>query len=102
VTNIRQQTEDAVDPRFDLAVQRTELALDRTQLAWARTVMALIGAGVALDKGLKYLHEDRVFTGEAWVRNGHLSGLTLTAVSTGPARPGGMELPARSTLAGKY
>jgi len=74
--------EQAPDIRVDLAVQRTELALDRTQLSWARTVIGLSGAGVALDKGLRLLHEARVLSGDAWIRNGHAGGLTLTALST--------------------
>ncbi|HEX8814765.1 MAG TPA: DUF202 domain-containing protein [Terriglobales bacterium] len=69
--------------RADLAAQRTELALDRTQLAWARTVLSLIAAGVALDKGLKLLHDARVVAGNAFVRNAHGAGLALTGISTG-------------------
>lgn len=79
---LRETAEHEVDPRLGLAVQRTELALDRTQLSWARTAIGLMGAGVALDKGLKLLHEARVLSGEAWIRNGHAAGLTVTAVST--------------------
>jgi putative membrane protein len=82
VNNLREETERIVDPRVDLAVQRTELALDRTQLAWARTVIGLMGAGIAVDKGFKFLHQARVLSGEALVRNGHAMGLTLTAIST--------------------
>jgi uncharacterized membrane protein YidH (DUF202 family) len=79
---VRDGTEPVSDIRVELAVQRTELALHRTQLSWARTVIGLIGAGVALDKGLRFLHEARVLSGQAWTRNGHAGGLTLTAVST--------------------
>jgi uncharacterized membrane protein YidH (DUF202 family) len=71
-----------VDPRLDLAVQRTELALDRTQLSWTRTVITFIVAGVGLDKGLQALHEARLLAGEAWVRNGHVTGLTLIGGGT--------------------
>ena len=31
---IRTDAEEIVDPRLDLAVERTELALERTLLAW--------------------------------------------------------------------
>jgi hypothetical protein len=48
----RSTSEQAADPRVDLAVQRTELALDRTQLAWVRTAFTLITAGFAIDKDL--------------------------------------------------
>ena len=34
--------EKDVDPRVDLAIERTELALERTQLAWVRTSLALL------------------------------------------------------------
>ena len=67
----REDAERKVDPRVDLAVQRTELAFDRTLLAWVRTVIGLIGAGVALDKGLELLHEARLVSGKAWTRSAH-------------------------------
>ena len=78
----RKDAEHAADPRVDLAVQRTELALVRTQLSWVRTAIGLMGAGVALDKGLRLLHQARVLSGEALVRNAHSAGLTLTGIST--------------------
>ena len=70
-----------VDPRVDLAVMRTELAWDRTLLSWLRTTIALIVAGTAFDKGAQWLHEARIAAGTAFVRNGHLVGLSLTATS---------------------
>jgi putative membrane protein len=78
----RQAAEQDTDPRVDLAVQRTELAEDRTLLAWIRTTIGLMGAGVAFDKGAQFLHEERLASGAAFVKNSHLVGLTLTAAST--------------------
>jgi len=79
---IRALTEEAVDPRVDLAVQRTELALERTQLAWVRTAFTFITAGLALDKGTEALHEARMLAGKNWVQSGHIAGLVLTFATT--------------------
>ena len=78
----REQAERDADPRVDLAVKRTELAWDRTLLAWLRTTSALIAAGAAFDKGAQWLHEVRLAAGTAFVRGGHLVGLSLTAAAT--------------------
>jgi uncharacterized membrane protein YidH (DUF202 family) len=69
------------DPRVGLAVIRTELAWERTLLAWIRTTFTLMSAGIAFDKGLQILHQQRLLAGTAIVRNGHIVGLTLTAAS---------------------
>lgn len=37
--------EQTVDPRVDIAIERTLLAVERTQLAWVRTVLSLITSG---------------------------------------------------------
>ncbi|MGQ0633973.1 MAG: DUF202 domain-containing protein [Planctomycetaceae bacterium] len=79
---IRSSAEEDVDPRIDLAVQRTELALDRTQLAWVRTAFSLITAGLALDKGAAALHKARVLAGTNWVTGGHVIGIALSAAAT--------------------
>lgn len=79
--SLREHAERTADPRVDLAVKRTELAWDRTLLSWLRTTIALIVAGTAFDKGAQWLHEARLATGSAFVRNGHLVGLSLTAAS---------------------
>ena len=79
---IRSSAEQTVDPRVDLAVQRTELALDRTQLAWVRTAFTLITAGMAIDKGGEALHEARVLAGKNWVSTSHFAGISLAAVAT--------------------
>ena len=50
-THIRRDSEEEMDPRTDLAVERTELALERTQLAWIRTLLSMIGGGFVIDKG---------------------------------------------------
>jgi putative membrane protein len=79
---IRSEAENAVDPRVDLAVERTELALERTQLAWVRTLLSMIAGGFVIDKGLSALHKARVESGEAWVNHGHLAGLVITGLGT--------------------
>ncbi|HNW55450.1 MAG TPA: DUF202 domain-containing protein, partial [Bacteroidales bacterium] len=75
---IRNEAEKDVDPRVDLAVERTMLALDRTQLAWVRTVLTLITAGIAIDK----LHMARIIAGIAWQKDAHMAGLLLTSAGT--------------------
>ena len=80
--NNNKEAGPAVDPRVDLAVERTMYALDRTQLAWVRTVLGFITGGIAIDKGVSALHQARLLSGEAWERNGHFAGLLLTSVGT--------------------
>jgi putative membrane protein len=80
--SIRKLAERDVDPRVDLAVERTILAMERTQLAWVRTVMGLITAGIAIDKGLSAMHQARLLAGVAWEENGHFAGLLLTIGGT--------------------
>jgi putative membrane protein len=79
---IRAMAEEAIDPRVDLAVQRTELALERTQLAWIRTAFTFITAGVAIDKATEAMHDARVLAGKNWVQSGHVAGLVLTFTTT--------------------
>jgi uncharacterized membrane protein YidH (DUF202 family) len=79
---IREEAERDADPRIDLAIERTMLAWERTQLAWIRTVFGLIVAGIAMDRGFVALHEARLVTGDAWVKNGHLAGLIMTISGT--------------------
>jgi len=71
-----------LDLALDLAVERNMLALERTQLAWVRTIVGLITTGIAIDRGFEALHQARLVTGEAWVRNGHLAGLVMTISGT--------------------
>lgn len=80
--SIRTLAEESVDPRVDLAVQRTELALERTQLAWIRTAFTFITAGVAIDKATEAMHDARVLAGKNWVQSGHVAGLVLTFTTT--------------------
>ena len=75
---IRKEAEEDVDPRVDLAVERTMLALERTQLAWVRTVITLITAGIAIDK----VHLARIIAGIAWQKDAHMAGLLLTSTGT--------------------
>ena len=75
---IRKKVEDEVDPRVDLAAERTMLAMERTQLAWVRTVITLITAGIAIDK----VHLARIIAGIAWQKNAHMAGLLLTSAGT--------------------
>lgn len=79
---LRSSAEQAVDPRVDLAVQRTELALDRTQLAWVRTAFTLITAGLAIDKVAEAMHQARVLAGTNWVAGSHVVGIGLTIAAT--------------------
>lgn len=81
-TLLNEATEKLEDPRNNLAIERTMLALERTQLAWIRTIIGLITAGAAIDRGFAALHEARLLSGEAWVKNGHLAGLVLTVSAT--------------------
>jgi len=75
---IRQEAENDVDPRVDLAAERTMLAMERTQLAWVRTVITLITAGIAIDK----VHLARIIAGIAWQKDAHMAGLLLTSAGT--------------------
>jgi putative membrane protein len=75
---IRKEAENDVDPRVDLAIERTMLALERTQLAWVRTVITLITAGIAIDK----VHLARIIAGIAWQKDAHMAGLLLTSTGT--------------------
>ena len=79
--DIRRRAEQDVDPRVDLAVERTLLALERTQLAWIRTALGLLAAAVAMDKGLELLHQARMAAGTALVQHAHVAGLTVIAVT---------------------
>lgn len=74
--------EQNVDPRVDIAIERTLLAVERTQLAWVRTVLSLITSGIAIDKGFEALHQARLMTGEYWLRSGHFAGLLLSISGT--------------------
>lgn len=55
---------------------------ERTQLAWIRTVLALITAGIAIDKGTEALHDARIASGEALVKDGHFAGMLLAISGT--------------------
>ncbi|HEY4967260.1 MAG TPA: DUF202 domain-containing protein [Puia sp.] len=78
----RGDAEKEVDPRVDLAVERTELALERTQLAWVRTLLSMIGGGFVIDKAMEAVHQARLESGKAWLNNGHLAGLVITGAGT--------------------
>lgn len=80
--SIRTATEFEMDPRVDLAVERTELALERTHLSWIRTMFTLISAGIAIDKAALYVHEPRVEGDSAFVNNAHTIGIFLTSIGT--------------------
>jgi putative membrane protein len=82
IQTIRREAEHDVDPRVDLAVERTELALERTQLAWVRTLLSMIGGGFVIDKAMEALHRARVESGEALVQHGHLAGMMITGLGT--------------------
>ena len=88
MANMPAEAAQEPDPRIDLAAQRTQLAWDRTLLAWIRTALSLMASGVALDKGIQFLHERRLAAGTAWVNQAawvhgaHIVGISLTAIST--------------------
>ena len=79
---LRGETEKDMDPRVDLAVERTELALERTQLAWVRTLLSLIGGGFVIDKAMEAVHQARLESGHALIRNGHVAGMLITGTGT--------------------
>ncbi len=64
------------------ALETTLYALERTQLAWIRTTLALLGSGIALDKGMEYIHQTRVLSGTALFENAHIIGIVLSCFST--------------------
>lgn len=78
---IRRRAEHDVDPRVDLALERTVLALERTQLAWIRTALGLLATAVAMDKGLEIIRHARIAAGVALVRHAHVVGLAVIAVT---------------------
>jgi putative membrane protein len=74
-----EELEVKADARVDLAVERTELAWERTHLAWIRTTFAMMTAGIALDKGLEFIHQQRLLTNKALAENGHIIGIMITS-----------------------
>ena len=64
------------------ALEATLYALERTLLAWIRTTLALLGSGIALDKGMEYIHQTRVLSGTALFENAHVIGIVLSCFST--------------------
>lgn len=68
------------DIRVDLAVERTELALERTHLAWIRTTFAIMTTGLAIDKGIEIIHQQRLLKSEAIAENGHIIGILITSI----------------------
>jgi uncharacterized membrane protein YidH (DUF202 family) len=73
------EAELKTDIRIDLAVERTELALERTHLAWIRTTFTIMTAGIAIDKGLEIIHQQRLLKNEAIAENGHIIGILITS-----------------------
>ena len=61
-----------------LAIERTAYALERTQLAWIRTTLAFLGSGIALDKGMQLIHEQRLQLGNALFESSHVLGVVLS------------------------
>lgn len=62
-----------------LAIERTELAFERTHLAWIRTMLTIMTAGIAIDKGIEFIHQQRLLTNQAIVQNGHVIGIVITS-----------------------
>lgn len=78
----KSNAEKEADPGLSLAVERTELAWERTHLAWVRTTFTLMTAGLAIDKGAAYIHEQRLKKNEAFFNNAHAIGIFLTCLGT--------------------
>ena len=53
----QKQSAAQLDPRVQLAFERTFLAYERTRIAWVRTALALISFGFGIAKVLQYLRE---------------------------------------------
>lgn len=70
-----------LDTALELAFTRTELTSDNTLLAWVRTALAMMAAGIAYDKAMLLLHEERVAAGTAWVRSANFAGILVTGIS---------------------
>ncbi|MFI5155726.1 MAG: DUF202 domain-containing protein [Chitinophagales bacterium] len=73
------------DPRVELAVERTALALERTHLAWIRMMFNMITSGLAIDKGLEIIAEQKLLSHKALIglaNSGHIIGIILTTSGT--------------------
>lgn len=77
-----QINEQEQDTKTLLALERTLYAVERTQLAWVRTTLAMLGSGIALDKGMEYIHQTRVLAGTALFESAHIIGVVLSVFST--------------------
>ncbi|MBU3745337.1 MAG: DUF202 domain-containing protein [Sediminibacterium sp.] len=77
-----QVNEQEQDTKTLLAIERTLYAVERTQLAWVRTTLAMLGSGIALDKGMEYIHQTRVIAGTALFESAHILGVVLSFFST--------------------
>lgn len=71
-------SEQEQDAKTLLAIERTLYAVERTQLAWIRTTLAMLGSGIALDKGMEYIHQTRVVAGTALFESAHIIGVVLS------------------------
>lgn len=81
-TNLKPISVGDEDPRSNLAIERTTYALERTQLAWIRTTLTFLGSGIALDKGMEYIHRARLESGKALFENAHVVSISLSAGGT--------------------
>lgn len=78
-------SEIETDPRVDLAVERTALALERTHLAWIRMMFNMITSGLAIDKGLEIIVDQKLISHKSLIglaNTGHIIGIILTASGT--------------------
>ena len=80
----KNETNSLLEPavKNQTALEATLYALERTLLAWIRTTLALLGSGIALDKGMEYIHQTRVLSGTALFENAHVIGIVLSCFST--------------------
>jgi putative membrane protein len=61
-----------LDPRTDLAIERSRLASERTLMAWIRTSLSMISFGFTIYKFFQYLSES-AGPGGAWRTQGVLN-----------------------------
>lgn len=80
--NERNEAPTTSEVKNHTALEATLYALERTLLAWVRTSLALLGSGIAIDKGMEYIHQTRVLSGTALFENAHVIGIVLSCFST--------------------
>lgn len=75
-------TQSAPEIKNQTALEANLYGVERTLLAWVRTSLALLGSGIAIDKGMEYIHQTRIVSGTALFANAHVIGIVLSLFST--------------------